>query len=467
MATKSTNNSSRERIGFYSPIFSDIVKNKANILDGAGEINTSSNIDYPRFALGFHHFIHSDKNKMKMFSQFKGKKKVYHVINEFERYIDDYDEDIGKISDKFFSPRPEIITQSFYKMWEMLFYFDLAKKKSNDFSSIHISDGPNPFVQATLYFRDMYCENKKDSYYILASTETAQQKTFQNKYSNNIKSFKDVDDLCKEVKGRVDLITGDRGKEWNTENKQEQESFDGIFEQILCAVRKQKQGGCFVCKFFETFTMTSIKLVAILSQLYDKVSVVKPLTSRGSNSEKYVVCVNFKLGEKDAQSAAIVLEKIYSQIKGLKKGKFLVDVFPNFELENEFKATMININKTVANEQLKSINQMISYIESTNYHGDMYIEHRDKQIKAAKFWCDLFLSPVKELENNITNAQDIINKDKMGLHEEYNRLLKVISADSSDPNPATKQKRKQERKQETIKNKSKSKSKSKSNKKSK
>jgi 23S rRNA U2552 (ribose-2'-O)-methylase RlmE/FtsJ len=443
MATKSKNNMSREMTESYSPIVDVIVKNKKNIMDETGEINVSSNIDYPRFSFGFHHYIHANRNKMRVLSQFQGKKKVYYVMNEFEIYIDDYDEDIKTISNKFFSPRSAIITRSFYKMWEMCFYFDIARKKTSDFSSMHISDGPTSFAQAILYYRDMYCENKNDSYYALVPVkfDSAQQKDFQNKYSKSVKYFKDVNELCKGVKGRVDLITGDRGKEWNIENRQEQESFDVIFEQILCAVKKQKQGGNFVCKFFETFTITSLKFVAILSQLYDSVKFIKPLTSRRSNAEKYAVCMNFKLNEKEAQTAEIKLAEIYLQIKSLKKDKLLVDVFPNYNFDNEFKISMVNINKTVANEQLKSINQIIEYIEGTNYHGDVYIENRNKQIKASKFWCNLFLVPSKQIEDSIASAQDILNKDTTSMHEEYNRLLKVVNIDNptAEPEPKTQQ----------------------------
>ena len=56
--------------------------------------------DYPRFALGFHHWMHASKNKTIMFNQFASKKKVYNVVIGYERYIDDYEQSIGKVSKK-------------------------------------------------------------------------------------------------------------------------------------------------------------------------------------------------------------------------------------------------------------------------------------------------------------------------------------------------------------------------------
>lgn len=59
-------------------------------------------IDYPKFAMGFNHWIHASKNKTIIFNTFANKKRVYQVVNAYERYIDDYDESIGTISKQFF-----------------------------------------------------------------------------------------------------------------------------------------------------------------------------------------------------------------------------------------------------------------------------------------------------------------------------------------------------------------------------
>lgn len=426
MSKKGKKNLARERIGFYSPIYTEIFNDK-ELDTGKHRIVSSSNVDYPRFEYGFHHFIHSDKNKMVELEAFKGKKKVYHVINKFERYVDDYDKDIGAMSKQFFSPRPAIITRGFYKMWELFFYFDLIDKKSTNFTSIHISEGPNPFVQATSYYRDMYCNAKNDTYHTLKGGDTTkQQDDYAAKYKKHLKFHDSASKIMGGV-GKADLITGDRGKEWNNENIQEQESFDMVFEQIVCAVANQKKGGHFVCKFFETFTQTSMKYLSLLTNLYDNVHLVKPLSSRGSNSEKYAVCINFKLSDKDAKAMTKKLSDMMGSINKLKKGEYLVDMFPGHKFDIKFRTSVMNLNKNIANEQLKEINQIISYINETNYHGDAYRAYREEQIKANDFWCRLFLVDGKGLESSREEAQSILKKDQMGMTEEYNRLLKIIT----------------------------------------
>ena len=50
------------------------------------------------------------------------------------------------------------------------------------------------------------------------------------------------------------------------------------------------------CKIL-VFVNTSMKIISILSELYEDVQFVKPLTSRTSNSEKYAVCMKFKFDD--------------------------------------------------------------------------------------------------------------------------------------------------------------------------
>jgi len=431
MSTKGKSNLSRERIEFYSPISIALKANKKNIFDTENKIVTSSNVDYPRFEHGFHHYIHSDKNKTKVLDSFKGKKKVYYVMNEFERYIDDYDNDIGSLSKNYFNlkNKPEIITRSFYKMWEIFFYFDLVDISSKNFTSIHISNGPNPFAQATMLYRDMYGDSKKDSYHALTSTEknTPLQDEFEKFYKKNVEYSNNISAFEKNVSGKADLITGDRGKGWNLENIQEQQSFDIIFEQIICAVKNQNKGGHFVCKFFETFTITSLKFVSMLSQLYTEVHFTKPLMSRGSNSEKYAICKGFKLSDKESKSLGKDLDEMYKKMHTLDKKSFLVDIFPNFEIEDEFKVSMITINKTIANEQLKSINLILEYVDGMNYHGDTYRNSRDKQIKASEHWSGLFFPEPKKIETHRSQAKELISKDRMKIGDEYDKLYQVLT----------------------------------------
>ena len=86
-----------------------------NFLKETPSFTLHEDVNYPKFSLGFTHWIHASKNKTDVFNTFIGKKRVYQVINGYERYIDDYDENIGNISKSYFklNDKPNILSRAF------------------------------------------------------------------------------------------------------------------------------------------------------------------------------------------------------------------------------------------------------------------------------------------------------------------------------------------------------------------
>lgn len=406
----------------YLPFVVQLPKSNSNIFDHEPELQFSSSIEYPRFDLGFHYYIHANKNKMEILNEFQNKKKVYLVMNSFERYIDNYEEDIGHTSVEFFGikkDKPNILSRGFYKLWEIFFMFDIIDLNRDKFVSAHLAEGPGSFIQATMFFRDKYSKHSKnDNYYAVTihpeNGESPLEKSFIDYYDNEKpkrvllhKTFpkqtagkrSDIDngDITdpKTVKlfggqignNKADLITADGGFEWTNENTQEQEAYRLIFSQIYAAFTIQKKGGSFVCKFFETFTKTSLKLLYMLNQLYSTCHVVKPLSSRPSNSERYVVCMGFLHSDTDSEYKKIH-KKFESIMNSLKKNekKNLVGLWHNFTVPTEFVNTVIYSNTSIANVQLKSINRIVEFIKAQNYYGDVYQYNRQLQIEASKYW---------------------------------------------------------------------------------
>jgi 23S rRNA U2552 (ribose-2'-O)-methylase RlmE/FtsJ len=457
---------------FYSPIVAELVNDKGpSITIVALNIEMSQNIDYPKISYGFHHYIHANKNKMEVVKQFENKKKVYQVKNQFEKHIDNYDEDISNSCEKYFNTkqdRPAILGNGFYKLWEMLCMFDLVSLTESNFVSAHLSEGSASFIQATMYFRDMYStSSKKDKYYCVTlhpedgnlhapelekkfvnnyEKESPQRLVFHKTYSKkmvggnaslndgdltNPKTINLFGGQLASVGEKADFITADGGIEWEDggdewENNivQEQESFRLIFAKIYAAFTIQKKGGNFVLKFYETFSDTSVKLMYILTQLYENVYATKPLTSRSSNSEKYLVCKGFKYSQSDANYGKMhkILSTILETLHGSPK-KNMIKIFDNFAYPTEFLKTIKNINQTIANEQLKTMGSMLRFIEAQNYYGDDYKTSREEQIKAANYWTSTFL--VKP--NNIKQKLEDLRKSTNSLIKQNTHIVKNLT----------------------------------------
>jgi 23S rRNA U2552 (ribose-2'-O)-methylase RlmE/FtsJ len=443
------------------PTTKDIFKNK---LDPA----YSTNLSYPKFSFGFHHFIHQSKDKMSITSQFKNKKKVYYIMNKFERYVDDYDKSINDATKQYFrtDKKPAILSRAFFKLWEILFMFDLVQVDKPNFVSAHLAEGPGSFIQATMFFRDMYGSkdvSKNDKYYAVTLHDEnskkyvppldkefikyyekekpvrfMQHKTYSKKQSGG-SNTKDNGDLL-DVKTRVlfggnfkdkkaDFVSADGGFNWINENTQEQEAYGLILAQILTAVDIQAKDGRFVCKLYETFTDITAKFMVILNMFYKDVRVIKPLMSRTSNSEKYLVCTGYKFSTKDNERDRLI-GKLEEFMKLYNNSKLnITDVFPEFMVEQEdtFKAALVSLNNELSNSQFKQVNEMITFIEEQNYRGDVYQRKREEQIVASNFWADTFLPDVKKFKSAKKDlekfAEDIIQKNEKRIKKAEKILL--------------------------------------------
>ncbi|ARF09636.1 FtsJ-like methyltransferase [Indivirus ILV1] len=419
----------------YLPIAHQIDESK-DILTYKESPEFSKNIDYSAFFWGFQHFIHQSKDKMEIVESFKGKKQVYYIINEFERSVDDYDQDINNTAKSYFDlkTKPNILSRAFFKLWELFFMFDLVDIDNKNFVSAHLAEGPGSFIQATMFYRDKFTEkgiSKNDKYYAVTLHNENVKKHVPKLEENFVKYYekekpvrfvmhktyskaqsggaadKDNGDLT-DIKTRIlfggnfkdkkaDLVTADGGFDWGYENIQEQEALKLILSQIVMAIEIQAKGGNFVCKFYESFTTTTAKMINMLKNFYKDVYLVKPLMSRASNSEKYAVCMNFT----DPKDKKTKIEKINNLIETMNKHKNLnlVNVFPEFEFDDSFKSALIKINIEIANKQFKTINEMITFIEKQNYRGEEYTQRREKQINASKYWIDNFFPEVKEFKS--------------------------------------------------------------------
>jgi 23S rRNA U2552 (ribose-2'-O)-methylase RlmE/FtsJ len=405
---------------------SDIYKNNSVI--------SSSNIEQPLFSLGFHSFIHRTKSAMAITNKLETKNKFYYVVNPFEHNINDYDKDIAHVSESFLNKNDNvpILSRAFYKMWEMLYLFDIASK--DKMVMVGLAEGPGSFIQSFVEFREQFFDAANDTVYGLTinsdntmNINKTMIDSINSRYENMInviktsKNGKDMKGGAKSIKGtrtlktelasngdltqvntikylkdsikqKADLITADGGFEWKNENYQEQEAYTLILGEIISAISIQAKGGSFVLKVFETFTNITIKLITLLTSFYEDVYIYKPFFSRATNSEKYIICKKFKDTD-NSKHIALLEETLKKCHKAMYTDNlFINDIFPDFNVSQEQLNIFKYININIANTQQIMINNLVVYIKSNNYFGDSYHSYREQQIKANKWWIDYFLT---------------------------------------------------------------------------
>lgn len=463
MTTKTENIDTAFKL--YKPIVYKIDETTSTkLLDSAFDVLLSNNIAYPELSLGFFHFLHTTKDKMRLTENFANRKKVYLVTSAFELTIDKKEQteeglpyisiDMGlkSLIKSVIPDSPGILSRAFIKLWEMILYFDLIPN-TDKFTSAHLAEGPGSFIQATIIFRDLLEKLKKiktsknDKFYAVTlhsdNEHLLLEKEFINYYNKEkpkrlhiletvnkreIKTQKggarignitdgDITNLHTinlfggNLKGgdgfseEADLITADGGFDWKNENLQEQEAYKLIFGQILTALKTQKTGGHFVLKIFETYTENTIKVLELLRLFYTEVYICKPFTSRISNSEKYIVCKKFNK-KSFTQGIAKKMEDMVSVMN--KNDQFnIIELFSNFKLDKKVFDLYKNINIELSLKQYEGINKIIEFIKLDNHNGNEYNKYLDRQIEASRFWVNTFLEP-----KNFTNIEKWVNDYK-------------------------------------------------------
>ena len=165
-------------------------------------------------------------------------------------------------------------------------------------------------------------------------------------------------------------------------------------------------------------------MLYILTSFYEENYIYKPYYSRESNSEKYIICKNFKYDQvKDAkvvEDKLINLEKI---LENMKTNDFVFDIMPELKLPDDFISTFRYLNISIANKQQIMINKIVKYIKENNYYGEKYHNYRNDQIESTKKWISEYYPPDKKILAKKLKEFEVILKNKTNFNSSENKLF--------------------------------------------
>ena len=212
---------------------------------------------------------------------------------------------------KYCISRYRPLSRSFFKMIELIHFFELGTDSQQPMRTFHLAEGPGGFIEAMVKYRNctddrytgMTLMDKNNNDYNIPAWKKSQHFLQENKNvhiesgydkTGNILSLDNFIYINEVYGSSMDLITADGGFDFSTDfDHQEINMTKLLYGQILYALCMQKQGGCFILKIFDVFMQHTIDMIALLASMYEKVYITKPNTSRSANSEKYVVCKGF------------------------------------------------------------------------------------------------------------------------------------------------------------------------------
>lgn len=295
------------------------------------------------------------------------------------------------------------LSRSFYKMIEICRTLKLLDYyPTNNFVSFHFAEGPGGFIEAIKYLRD----NLNDKYYGMTLidkdnlsipgwkksadflNDNPNIKLWYGKTGNgDILNCENLIECYNQFHSKCQFVTGDGGFDFTSNFKnQETVSLKLSFAQCAYAFACQKKGGDFILKLFDTYTQASIDLLYILSSVYEKILIFKPYTSRQANSEKYIICKNFKFNDTKE-----IVYKMHFILKSYREDKYPYR-FLNCSIPYRFICSIQEINAILGQSQLENITSTIHLIDlclTEKIDERLELLKRNNIIKCIN-WCQKF-----------------------------------------------------------------------------
>ena len=146
------------------------------------------------------------------------------------------------------------------------------------------------------------------------------------------------------------------------ENLQEIHMKQLVLCQFLAGLMNIRQGGIFVCKLFDCFTPFTVGLLYCLYRSYGDFAIIKPVTSRPANSERYVVCRHKWLRRPPVVDYLLDVNKELNA----KPPRNVIEVVKNEDMTQEFKDYMKKSSIDIGKAQVDGLNELIKYMEDKN-----------------------------------------------------------------------------------------------------
>jgi len=308
----------------------------------------------PLFSLGYHYFIGRTRDAMSITNKLESKNDFYYVVNPYEINIPNYDDNITNLTKIYL--KQDIKSVDFYQMWEIFFMFDIIENNNLEF--LILTNSNEGITDAIELFRNKFF-SKKDK--------------INKEYKKGI---------------NADIIIS------NYFSSNENDFVELLIEQIKIIIETQNKKGNLILKIYDTFTTPTLKLLYLITSLYDETYIYKPLFSRPSENDKYLICKNFNCNEKT--KLINNLEEILNEIKN-KNINYVADIFLDFDIPQSFLDIFKFTNIKLVNQQQILINEIVKYIKDNNYFGDKYHEFRNQQIQSTELWVEKFYPPSDNL----------------------------------------------------------------------
>ncbi len=318
--------------------------------------------------LGYQRYSYNEYNEKKSGSVYESNENTtspIHILKRNTEFHDEYmkEQEYLKVSRRIFDSQKDVASQA----------------------TTHVTYGNDRYYGMTLVNDDPICPGWKKTRTFLESHPNVMIENGADKTGNLI-SLENFIYCAEKYKNTMDIVTADGGFDFSLDfNQQENMATQLIFCEVFYALVMQKPGGSFILKIFDVFHKTTVDILYILSYYYNNVSIMKPYTSRVANSEKYIICQGFKVG--DSQS---LIHQFTSVFPWLLNG--VLSSFLSFNHDLYYLNRIEEMNAMVSFQQIENITSTLSII--TNHRNAEKLEqYKRTNVNKCIAWCEKYDIP--------------------------------------------------------------------------
>lgn len=172
-----------------------------------------------------------------------------------------------------------------------------------------------------------------------------------------------------------------------------------IIAQVLNSILIQKKGGTFILKVFDLFTRVKVDILYILSLCYNEVYIYKPNSSRYTNSEKFIICKDFK-----GLTYSTVFTELFNTIINKLDSTIHVNGLYSRRINSNYLYILTEANSILGQQQLEYINNTITLIEQGKKKEKIEALKKHHVTKSIE-WCkkyNIYQPQINKLSSFIT-----------------------------------------------------------------
>jgi len=316
------------------------------------------------------------------------------------------------------------ISRSFFKMWEICHDCNIIDLNKENIVYGALAEGPGGFIECFNFYRRRFSKAQpKDIINCITLKPynndipgwTKSQRIFRecNEYNisfglddtGDLYNIDNIKHFAEEFTKKADLVSADGGFDFSSDySNQEISAFRLIFCEIVTGLSILNVDGHMIVKIFDLYNDATVDLLYMLTRYFDKIHIIKPFTSRSANSEKYIVCKNFK------GISTEKLKNLYELVEELsivnQQNKFVKRILSN-DIPEDFLKIIKSINIYFTSKQISSLIKGICYVKEKLNNEDIN-EIKQQQTIYSLSWCKKYNFPINYRcrhlkENNMYN----------------------------------------------------------------